>query len=752
NLYDPTQVIDDILAAISRAKDEVVGPEDYRRLARAMWKNATSTEEVNAAEKALEVACVYAAYEAKKQERNCVDFGDLVWLPVKLLESNTAIREHIAASYDHVLVDEYQDVNRSSVRLLTALRGKTGHNLWVVGDAKQSIYRFRGASSFNIARFGKEDFPGGLTERLIINYRSLKPIVDAYSEFAKGMRVGGADSTLETSRKEFGQAPELIVAGGADEQIVALADNIEALKKEGCNYRDQAVLCTGNDKLSDLAQHLERLGVPILFLGSLFDRPEVKDLLSLLSLLIDPRAMGLVRTACLPQFRMSLSDVTTVLAHLRGTENSAVPFMGNQKYVPEISNLGTAALERLQTVLSGFAKVADPWYVLATLLLDRTRMAADVCGANTVVGRAQGIAIWQFMNFVRSQPASAGLPISRLLERVRRLLRLGEDKDLRQLPLAAQKIDAVRLMTIHGSKGLEFDVVHVSGLNEDTLPGYRRGAPACPPPEGMIQGATGLTATVLETARIEERECLFYVAQSRARDRLFLYAADMNRGGKSRKLSENYLHRMGSSLIRQKATPSGVLPPSPASGNIPMSVDGGMRFDAHQVELYERCPRRFFYTHVLQTGGRRKTTPFMQMHEAVRGVFKQVVSGETSATTCELNLKVADALEAEGLANHGYYNHYRSFALAMIHYFAATREGHTPEKSIALRLSFGVEEIIVMPDDVLIASDGVRTLRRVMTGHGQKDDEKGVGAAAFLLAAAEAFPGSKVELIYLADQ
>jgi len=752
NLYDPTQVIYDLLAAISRAKDEVVGPEEYERLAMEMRKKAATAEDVEAAEKALEVAHSYAAYEAKKRERNCVDFGDLVWLPVKLLESNRAIREHLAGSYDHVLVDEYQDVNRSSVRLLTALRGSTGENLWVVGDAKQSIYRFRGASSFNVTRFGKEDFPGGKVERLRINYRSLKPIVDAYSEFAKDMNVGGLDSALESDRKESGQAPELLVAGGTDEQIVALADNIEAMKTDGFSYRNQVVLCTGNEKLSELGQHLERLGVPVLFLGSLFDRPEVKDLLSLLSLLVDPRAMGLVRAACLPQFRMPLSDVAAVLTHLREVACPAGVFLEETECIPEISSSGVASLVQLRRALDGFGGNSDPWQVLAMLLLDRTRIAAEICCASTVNARAQGIAIWQLMNFVRSQPVGTGSPISRLLDRVRRLLRLGEDKDLRQIPIAAQGIDAVRLMTIHGSKGLEFDVVHLFGLNEDTLPGYRRSTPACPPPDGMIQGAIGTTESILENARSEEQECLFYVAQSRARDRLFLYAADMNNGGRPRKLSDEYLRRMGSGLNRRRTSPSRSLPSSPACGDIPMSLTGGMRFEAHYIELYESCQRRFFYTHVLQTGGRRKATPFMHMHEAVRSVTKRVACGELGATDSELDTKVAEALEAEGLANHGYYEHYRRFALAMVRYFAASREGHTPEKPIALRVTFGAEEIFVVPDDVLIAPDGVRTLRRVMTGHGRKDDEKAVSAAAFQLAAAEAFPGARVELVYLADQ
>jgi superfamily I DNA/RNA helicase len=750
DLYDPTQVIFDLLAAISRAKDEVVDPEQYERLGQAMLAKAASPDETEAAQKVLEVARVYVEYEKLKRERNCIDFGDLVWLPVKLLESNAAIRQHLVDTYDHILVDEYQDVNRSSVRLLTALKS-TGENLWVVGDAKQSIYRFRGASSFNVSRFGNEDFTTGKKGRLKINYRTLKPIVDVFSKFAEGMRVGGAESALETDRKEPGSSPELVIAGGADEQTVAVADTIEAMVAAGHRYRDQAVLSTGNDKLSELGQDLERLGIPVLFLGSLFERPEVKDILSLLSILSDARAMGLVRVACAPQFAMSLGDVSAVLTHLRDSKTPLCAFLAKPELIPDLSKHGIAALLQLRQALEGFNAESPPWQTLAILLLDRTRIAAEICNASNVADRAKGIAIWQLMNFVRTQPTGAGLPIARLLDRIRRLLRLGDDKDLRQLPAAAQGIDAVRLMTIHGSKGLEFNVVHVPGLNQDTLPGYKRPMPSCPPPEGMIQGAVGLTATVLDTIRSEEQECLFYVAQSRARDRLYLYAAELNRGGKARKLSD-YIERLGAGIKRRRVSLARSLPPSPASADIPITLTTGMRFDAYQVDLYESCARRFFYTHVLQTGGRRKTTPYMQMHDAVRTVFKRVVSGEINAGSSELEKNVAEALASEGLTTHGYYEHYRNFALTMIRYFATSREGHNPEAPSALRVAFGKEEIIVLPDDVLIGNDGVRTFRRVQTGHGRKSDDKDVGAAAFVLAATKAFPGAKVEIVNLADQ
>lgn len=749
DLYDPTQDINEILKAISRAKDEVVGPQEYEQLAAQMRSKASNEEEITAAEKALEVARVYAAYENLKRERNCVDFGDLVYLPVKLLEGTTDVREHLQAAYDHIIVDEYQDVNRSSVRLLQAL-SPSGHDLWVVGDAKQSIYRFRGASSFNVSRFGNEDFAGGQRGQLELNYRSLKPIVDAYSNFAQGMRAGGGASQLEAFRTEAGTAPELRIATGADEQTVAIADCIEELKTQGFAYGDQAVLCTGNEKLAELARHLEVLGVPVLFLGSLFERAEVKDLLSFLSLMLDSRAMALVRVACMPAFRMDIQDTAAVLGHLRRNDGKPLEFLSDTD-IPGLSPAGVDALTRLHAVFAGFEITDSPWDVLATIMLDRSRLAADVVSVASVASRAQGIAIWQFMNFVKSQPAGSGLRISRLLERIRRLLRLSDDKDLRQLPAAAQGIDAVRLMTIHGAKGLEFRAVHLPGLNEDTIPGRRKPAPACPPPEGMVQGTSGTVAEFLEESRTEEQECLFYVALSRAKDRLVLYACTKDRANRNRKLSESYLARLGGGLIRKTVTPTRPLPSPPEDEPVVLKLSGSLQLSEHQIELFERCPRRFLYTHILQTGGRRTTTAFLQMHDAVRGIYKRMVAGEISSSGEQLVADVEAALRAEGLDEHGYFTHYRDFAVAMIQFFTESRRSHSPKEPTALRVAFGAEEIIVTPDDVLVAEDGTLKVRRVRTGHRRSDDGESIGAAAFLAGAAQAFPQAIAELVYLAD-
>lgn len=750
NLYDPAQVISDLLNAVSRAKDEVVDAKDYQALADAMLSKAgDNTEARESAERTAEVARVYEEYEQIKRRAHCVDFGDLVALPVKLLESNSAIRASLQSAYDHVLVDEYQDVNRSSVRLLTALR-PDGRNLWVVGDGKQSVYRFRGASSFNMSRFGREDFPSGVRGRLKLNYRSASEIVAGFSRFAVSMKAGDAASALDPNRGPSGNRVELRTAQRAEHVSVALAEAIEELHAGGYPYRDQAVLCTGNDRLSSIGQDLERLGVPVLFLGSLFERPEVKDLIALLSLLVDRRAMGLLRISCWPEFRASLADAAETFDFLRRSNLEPGTWLHRVNELPNLSENGSRGLLSLATALGGFDHTAAPWTVLATVLLDRTRIAAELGVSTQLSERTRAIAIWQFLNFVRVQPRGRGLPITRLLDRVRRLVRLGDDRDLRQLPAAAQHLNAVRLMTVHGSKGLEFRGVHLPGMNASTLPRTPQ-IPPCLPPDGLVAGAEGSPAEAFRAGFSEEQECLFYVALSRARDRLILYAPTQTANGNNRPLSP-YLDRLGGELDRRTVVPLRALPPAPGDSNVEMQVEGNLRFKASQMALYEKCPRRFFYTHILQVGGLRTSTAFMQLHDAVRSVVDVIVGSDTTLSDGDVGQHLEAELTKQGLADHGYLAEFRELASVMLRYFLNSRAGAVPEQTTALSLIIGGEQIIVRPDEILLRPDGVRAVRRISTGHQRKEEAEDVGAAALVLAVQQAFPGAVAELVYLSDE
>jgi superfamily I DNA/RNA helicase len=746
NLYDPTQIITDMLAAISRAKDEVAGPERYAKCAHDMLKAAGGdAARIEAAERAAEVAKVYDAYECVKRNARCIDFGDLVKLPVDLLEGFPEILSTVRSRYDHVLVDEFQDVNRASVRLLECLVSG-GAELWAVGDVKQSIYRFRGASSFNVARFGKADFPGGQRGRLKRNYRSTCEIVGAFSNFAKDMAVVDGDASLVADRGTGGSPVELRQFETGALQSAAIADSILTKREAGYAWRDQAVLCTGNDRLGEIAGDLERMDIPVLFLGSVFERPEIKDLLSLISILADRRGMGLVRVATMPDFTMTMPDVVAALAAL-------VEIDGDQpEALTAITGLSTEGIEavgRLCAALAGFDETSRPWTVLATLLLDRTRTAAGIATSPAVADRAKGIAIWQLMNFIAVQPAGHGLPIKRLLDRIRRLVRLSEDRDLRQMPAAAQGLDAVRLMTVHGAKGLEFDVVHLPGLNAGTIPRSTQ-TPKCPPPDGLVAGTTTDGITAFKEGHEQEQECLFYVAMSRARDRLVMYAANYRSDGARRSVSK-FMPRLGAGVVSSNVTPVCVLPDDADKRPVAIEAEDGLSFAVTQMSLFESCPRRFFYTHVLRTGGRRVTTPFMRMHEAVQSVTRQLVELGVAAAGADIATLAAEACVAAGLEDDAQFSEYASIATGLLSYFVSSRVDVRPVAPPDMSLVIDGHRLTFRPDDALIDASGVHHLRRIRTGHERSTDMKDLGAMALGLAASTGPSGAVVEVIYLSD-
>lgn len=751
DLYDPTRLIGDILAAISRAKDEVVGPDRYAECAEAMARAAQGVDPRHIRSlQAAEIARIYELYETLKRQRDALDFGDLVARPVELLEAKPETALGLQQTYDHVLVDEYQDVNRASVRLLKVLC-PTGRNLWVVGDARQSIYRFRGASPVSMSRFTSHDFPGATSSRLKINYRSTDEIVSAYSAFARQMTASASDASLHAERGPSGEPVELRLLAGKGDQSVAIAEAIREIYGADIAYRDQVVLCTGNERLSQIARDLERLDIPVLFLGSLFERGEVKDLLSLLSLLADRRAMGLARVACMTDFTMALADVAAVLDQLRDGSDDPLAWLADRAKLP-ISPAGQAALDRLATALDGFDADSSPWRLLCELLLDRTRIAARIAEATSIGERSQGIAIWQLLNFLRVQPREQGRAIPRLLDRIRRLVAIGDDRDLRQLPEAAQGLDAVRLMTIHGSKGLEFKCVHLPGLNRDTLPGNAK-VPTCLPPEGVITSVTGDVKDALLAGDIEERDCLFYVATSRARDRLILYAVTARTDGANRPLSP-FLDRLGPKLRRHSPILIRSLGATPEDAPIPLTVTGPILLRDSQIGMLEKekCRRRFFYTHILGVGGRRTESDFMRMHEAARTVVRAIVRDSlNSADAAALRAAVETACDDHGLETGGSFATLRAYALELATNFGRTRTAHRPDPPAALVLRVGADEIAFWPDDVLIAADGRRIFRRVRTGVYRKADTEDLGVAATLLAIADNRPGAAAEVVHLSS-
>ena len=744
NLANPVRELVEILDTISRAKDELVDAAHYAEEAHAMLERATTEEERVVAERAAEVARVYDLYEQLKREGGQIDLADQIMLPARLLESSAEVRAHLRDQYDHVLVDEYQDVNRASVRLLSALVGENAH-LWAVGDGRQSIYRFRGASPFNVERFGAEDFPEGCTGQLTTSYRAAPEIVATCNAFAGGMsgvRLGTED--LRSRREAVGHTPMLRVTRTMFELNAALVEAIEEMRGAGYAYRDQAILCAGNPTLCSVAADLARDGVPTLFLGSVFERREVREALALLSMVTDRRGAGLLRVGGLPDFSMSLQDASAVIDRVRAN-GDVDTWRDHPPDCTALSTTGRSALENLIETLAGFDHGAAPWRTLAELLLDRTRVVSRLIDRDDHDGVLERMAIWQLMNFVRDQRLQPGVPIERLLERIRQLMRANEDRALRQLPGLSGNIDAVQIMTAHGAKGLEASVVHVIGLNTGSFPRT--------PPESRSPLPPRLSEDDADHTVEDEQDRLFYVALSRARERLVLYACEQDAYGRSRPPSP-YLSRLPDLVtLPKRAYPHDERTPRSGTARVSFSADSSS-LSVSDLAFYDRCPRRFLYTRVLQIGRRRRSTPLMLLHEAVQRTLDNAI-GELGDKSLHQRIEydLSDSFRELGLDELDGAGDYRACAERLLAFYRSRREG-TSEKPEPLALDIGDgEHVIVSPDELIVDAEGRRTFRLLRTAHADgRSRQQKMAAAALTLVVRQHFPDAAVEILHLADE
>lgn len=716
NLWNPLINLKDILTAISRAKDELISPDEYKRLGQHMLDAARDQDSRETAEKVLEVAAVYERYDQLLAKYKLLDFGDLIMKPTLFLEEDASIRSVLQMKYRHVLVDEYQDVNRASARLLKALAGD-GERLWVVGDARQSIYRFRGASSANMARFDT-DFPGAKRLSLGRNYRSTQEIVDAYCSFSRSMTAssGMLDMKLQADRGKGEIKPDLRQVADNDSEEAAAAASVEELRKAGVPLRMQAMLFRSNSRLSEFAAALEARGIAVLHLGSLFERDEIRNLLSILSLVADPTGGALIRLATIEPYLVPLPDVSMLLAYSRERRIRALDAL---RVVNEIKGLSAAARDGFATLamhMDGFSPNSSPWEMLCKYLFERAIFLRPLVQSTDVRDQMKCVAIWQFMNFVREPHVYGdGPPIFRLLERIRNLVILGDERDLRQIPKAARNADAVRMLTIHGSKGLEFEAVHICGMTRGHIPLQYRGL-RCPPPDGMVEEAGGASGREYHRAiHAAEEECLYFVAMSRARTHLRHY-------GIAAKPSD-FIGKVTPPLSSIRNV---VLSPLPAGAekSIIVPVTAGTDvIDGDELSRFDRCPRRFLYTYLLGLTGRQRKTPFVKTHDCVYETIRAAREHDGTWDKSWLLQQLGTSWKKRGPNGHAYETDYRWIAEQTIVNFEEACAGLDIHKVETFAVDLLHGKVEVNPDQVAMRADGTMLLRRIRTGKLSNDEE-----------------------------
>ena len=756
-LWEPALVLKEIFRAISRAKDEMVGPKRYSELAENMRLAAANPQEHLAAERAAEVARVYACYQEQMRAHGGLDYGDQVMLPALLCEADDQVLAGLRARHRHVLVDEYQDVNRASITLLRSLVG-AGGGVWAVGDPRQAIYRFRGASATSMARFG-EDFGPFASAQLSVNYRSSEEVVSTFLGFASDMTAGNGMPRLSLSvrRGPSGLRPEAMSFETDAQEIGGLIGSVDELVAAGLGYGSQAVLCGTNAKVDEIAAALERAGIPVLHLGDLFERDEIRDLLSLLSLAADATGAGLSRIAAFDRYGLSLPDIRLVAAALRPeTGVAALEAIGSLDSVEGLSASGAQGLRRLREDLAGLDVWSTPWNFLTAYMLDRTDWLARLASGDAVADRMRCLAVWRFMEFVREQPPGpAGQPIRRLLDRVRRAAMLGDARALGEVPEAARHLDAVRVMTVHGSKGLEFEAVHVQGLHADGLPARFR-AERCPPPVGLVTVPLTGSRTSAEDEAATEQECLFFVAVSRARTRLRLYrsVASKATGGIARKPSP-YLARVSPFIDLRTGTPGRVGVPALTPPIGVRWTKGVPVVAGHHLSLYTKCPRRLFHTLVLGIKGARKTGPFARTHDCAQRLLDRLKNsgGGAPPSLAQLEAEFETIWQEHGPHDHAFADSYRNLGATLVASLHASMLGRPGFSSTTVEVSFPNGRVLVQVDDLVHEADGTHVFRRVRTGTdpGETASENDILHVLLHMAAAERSRPYRIEAAHLTD-
>ncbi len=719
NLYDPALHLRDIMAAISRAKDELVGPEEYAALGERMLEEAATSDEMETAERVSEVARVYKAYQEALDREHLLDFGDLICKAVSLLRTHTDVRDTLRGTYRSVLVDEYQDVNRASGLFLKEVAG-AGAGLWVVGDTRQAIYRFRGAAPTNMRRFG-EDFPGAKITSLKYNYRSQPAIVDVFAGLAPAMRASRRRpefSRWKPKRCDSGGQVLMEIADDLTAEADGMAKEIERRRASGIPYSQQAILCRSHTFLGRVAAELENLGVPVLYLGNLFERPEVRDMLCLLSLTCESDGRGLVRVARFPEYEIPLNDV---LGLLKLARDRSVPFPEALELAANamtVSAQGKEGLALLARHLDGMRHVRA-WTLLTRYLFDRSRYLETFLCDQSVVGQQRLLALYQFLQFAHElRPRAFGEatdPKLRLLRYIRQLETYGDDKPLRQLPAWADGIEAVRLLTVHASKGLEFRAVYLPVLGRGIFPA-RRQQQSCPPPEGMIMSN--------HDDHDEEEECLFFVGLSRARDVLCLSRA--RRYGARNSNPSDLLDRIAPVL---PSDPTGPVT-WPSSAPIPVDVadptPASEPYSAEDLEVYLRCPRQFFYECVLALSRSREDSGYVEFHRCVYRVLYWMAEARASgrpADEAAALAYLATVWDKQGPREHPFEELYRGSAVSLVRR-AARRpimsQGSAARPQWEVRVPLGL--IRFVPDHVEVLSDGSEVVERLRTGHPTKSE------------------------------
>ena len=472
-----------VLSEISNAKNYMLEPIQY--MAR-----------VNGDFRKEKIAGVYALYQQRLKENNAVDFDDIINLTIKILMENPDVLAYYNDKFKYVLVDEYQDTNKSQFTLVTMLASKYG-NITAVGDSDQSIYGFRGADISNILNFEK-DFPGTKIIKLEQNYRCTGNILKAANSVIKNNEVKYKKELW--TENDIGELPNVFCGDNEYDEASYVIEQINRLRREEYfKYSDFTVLYRMNAQSRAIEDILRREDIPYKIIGGLkfYERKEIKDAIAYLRLIFNPSDnLSLKRIINEPKRgvgKTSLDNVAKIAEDSNVSMYEVIKnaadyglnrvFVNTREFVEQIEYLISKKEE---------LKISE----LIKETLNKTGYTKALENENTVEAESRIQNLEELLTVaIEFEEESAENSLGEFLEGIT----LSSDIDGME-----ESDDMVTLMTLHSAKGLEFPVVFLVGMEEGIFPGYK---------------------SIGEPKELEEERRLCYVGITRAKQYLFLTCA-----------------------------------------------------------------------------------------------------------------------------------------------------------------------------------------------------------------------------------
>ena len=530
-------------SVISSCKEAEEDPDDY------IENNSMNF-------KAETVAKVYARYMEDLQQNNAMDFDDLLWNAVKLFEASSEVLSYYQERFKYIMVDEYQDTNYLQYKLIHALAEKS-HNLCVVGDDDQCIYQWRGADIRNILDFEK-DFPETKVVKLEQNYRSDANILDLANSVIANNRNRKAKE-LWTDRNE---GSKITYRRLEDEQREAwyVGGEIQRLHdEEGIPFNDMAILYRKNAQSRPFEEKFSFRGIPYRVLGGtrFYDRKEIKDVMSYMHLVENPSDdVAMARIINEPKRGLGPKSLGGIVSYAKAYKLSIFEALKEQEVLGSLSRKSRAAVEDLVTMLDELGAEQDNMELsdIYDNLIRRSGYLTALEAENTVEADARIENILELRSVIAEfEEKAAGSVLTDEEDEFREERdRLREDgfdvKEPTLLQSFLEKIallsdidnrdeseDAVVMMTLHSSKGLEFPVVFMPGMEN-----------------GLFPGSTSMD----DPSKMEEERRLCYVGITRAMRKLYLTGAQtrMLYGRTDFTIESEFMREMDTTLLEGDPT------------------------------------------------------------------------------------------------------------------------------------------------------------------------------------------------------